>query len=349
MSTTLNPTIDVWLYEREPDTNKEDTAYHPLFLSGRGGDTNRLARALLHFDISGLDSTLVVISASLVLTPYAVPSAAEGETLQVYKLSRTDWVEDEATWNSYKSGSAWTSAGGDYVTSSPSGGSGVIPESGNTEIDILTLVRDAVVNEIDVHILIKFAVETYDFADGVFVDYRDREDATAGSRPELVIVQGGSIYPTDAVARVSSIRHIFRPGFFKMQAGLGDLGFDIDVAEASIRRALDTAEEIVPEPPYPPEVEPVFEPPGVVTPSAPTPPAPTPTVPGAPEPPGTITGGGIVGGISSIPGLQEYLAGQTGGQEVKKVRCPYCKKPVPAATLSAHIRTAHPEQAAAGW
>ena len=51
----------------------------------------------------------------------------------------------------------------------------------------------------------------------------------------------GSIFPTDDVARASSIRHIFRPGFFRMQVGLGDLGLDIDVAETAVRRELDTA------------------------------------------------------------------------------------------------------------
>lgn len=51
------------------------------------------------------------------------------------------------------------------------------------------------------------------------------------------------ITPLDAVARVSSIRHIFRPGFFRMQVALGDLGFDIDVAETAVRAELDTARD----------------------------------------------------------------------------------------------------------
>jgi len=63
-----------------------------------------------------------------------------------------------------------------------------------------------------------------------------------------------SLYPSDTMARVSSIRHICRPGFYRMQVGLGDLGFDIDVAEATVRKALDTAEEppTAPIPPYEP-------------------------------------------------------------------------------------------------
>lgn len=50
-------------------------------------------------------------------------------------------------------------------------------------------------------------------------------------------------YPSDSMARVSSIRHIYRPGFYRMQLGLGDIGLDIDVAEATVREALDTAED----------------------------------------------------------------------------------------------------------
>lgn len=52
------------------------------------------------------------------------------------------------------------------------------------------------------------------------------------------------LLPIDDVARVSSIRHIFRPGFFRMQVALGELGFDVDVAEAVVRKTLETAKEV---------------------------------------------------------------------------------------------------------
>ncbi len=58
---------------------------------------------------------------------------------------------------------------------------------------------------------------------------------------DILFEDWGTVLPSDPVARVSSIRHIFRPGFFRMQVGLGDLGLDIDVAETSVRRELDTA------------------------------------------------------------------------------------------------------------
>jgi len=53
----------------------------------------------------------------------------------------------------------------------------------------------------------------------------------------------GTEYPIETIVRVSSIRHICRPGFNRMQVGLGDLGFDIDMAETTLRKALDTTTE----------------------------------------------------------------------------------------------------------
>ena len=54
---------------------------------------------------------------------------------------------------------------------------------------------------------------------------------------------GGSIFPSDDVARVSSIRHIFKPGLFRMEATVGALGFGIDIAEESVRSELGVAKK----------------------------------------------------------------------------------------------------------
>ncbi|MCK4414908.1 MAG: hypothetical protein KAY32_15345 [Candidatus Eisenbacteria sp.] len=93
----------------------------------------------------------------------------------------------------------------------------------------------------------------------------------------------GISFPVDDVARVSSIRHICTPGSCRMQIGLGDLGFDVDVAEATVRKALDTAKElqpiepVIPQPTFPPTPLPLAPTPGSVpTPPSPEPPPPTP-------------------------------------------------------------------------
>jgi len=111
--------------------------------------------------------------------------------------------------------------------------------------------------------------------------YTDRE-------PQLIVTYSMQ-YPSDTLARVSSIRHICRPGFYRMQVGLGDIGFDIDVAEATVRKALDTAKETEEAPPEPSPAKPPE--------AAPTPPAPEP-----PTPP-SYWGAGPV---SEIPGIEEY-------------------------------------------
>lgn len=79
--------------------------------------------------------------------------------------------------------------------------------------------------------------------------------AHSGYVENVIIVPS---YPSDDIARVSSIRHIFRPGMFRMQVGLGDLGLDIDVAEATVRKELDTAKEVEEAPP----TEPLYVGPG---------------------------------------------------------------------------------------
>jgi hypothetical protein len=108
-----------------------------------------------------------------------------GRTYWAYKLSRTDWVESEATWNIYKTGSNWTTAGGDYVTSSPAGGSKVMPASfGWVSWDILAIVQDAQTNGIAVELLLKDGTESGD-ALGEFHSKEYTSDTSL--RPKLVI------------------------------------------------------------------------------------------------------------------------------------------------------------------
>lgn len=53
----------------------------------------------------------------------------------------------------------------------------------------------------------------------------------------------GIHYPSDTMARVSSIRRIYHPGLYRMEVALGDLGFDVDVAEAAIKKIVGAVEE----------------------------------------------------------------------------------------------------------
>lgn len=64
-------------------------------------------------------------------------------------------------------------------------------------------------------------------------------------------------YPSDSMARVSSIRRVYRPGLYRMEVGLGDLGFDVEVSEAAIKRVPD--EVTPPEDTEPEEVVPPMD------------------------------------------------------------------------------------------
>ncbi len=99
----------------------------------------------------------------------------------------------------------------------------------------------------------------------------ETETGTGAYRPKLVITYYTGAFPSDAVARVSSIRHICLPGSCRMQVGVGALGFDIDVVESSVRLALETAKETKPSYMPPPELT-GYIPPTAVTAPLPEPP-----------------------------------------------------------------------------
>jgi len=50
-------------------------------------------------------------------------------------------------------------------------------------------------------------------------------------------------FPSDSMARVSSIRRIYRPGFYRMEIALGDLGFDVDVADTAVKKTIEEVKE----------------------------------------------------------------------------------------------------------
>lgn len=58
---------------------------------------------------------------------------------------------------------------------------------------------------------------------------------------DSVNAMGG--YPSDASARVSSIRRVYHPGLYRMELAVGDLGFNVDVSEAAIKRVPDEVAE----------------------------------------------------------------------------------------------------------
>lgn len=147
-------------------------------------------RAILEFSLSGLYVGATINSASLQLYYYGYyNNDPVGKTVWAYKLTRTDWVEAEATWNIYKTDSNWTAAGGDYVTSAPSGGSVAVPASyGWTAFDVLAIVQDAYAAAVSAEFLAKFADETISDALSAAVYWYSKEyTGDTSLRPKLVI------------------------------------------------------------------------------------------------------------------------------------------------------------------
>jgi hypothetical protein len=108
-----------------------------------------------------------------------------GAAVQACKLTRA-YVNNEATWNSYSTGNAWTTPGGDYVSSNPSCGSAnVISSAGWMNWDVTAIVQDAITNNSGiVNILIKYTTEN-----GASYSESFNSDNATSNKPYLAITQ----------------------------------------------------------------------------------------------------------------------------------------------------------------
>jgi hypothetical protein len=143
-----------------PNTPASDGLYLTLWDLGGGGWTF-IWRQLLQFSLAGLPGGATITAANLWLYYYSYDyTNPSGKTAWAYKLTRTNWVAAQATWNIYKTGSNWTTAGGDYVTSSPAGGSIAFPGSYDWMDWLVTaIVQDAYGAGNPAEFLVKFANE----------------------------------------------------------------------------------------------------------------------------------------------------------------------------------------------
>jgi hypothetical protein len=70
---------------------------------------NETWRTLIKFDLSSIPQTAYISSATLTLT-ISADKAQNARDFKMYRILR-DWIEIEATWNQWKNGNAWTTAG----------------------------------------------------------------------------------------------------------------------------------------------------------------------------------------------------------------------------------------------
>ncbi len=197
--------------------NKDDTIVKqgPTTNSGNSGilvtqaytTGNDIQRVLISFDASSIVGASAITSATLTLQYYgpfmgSVTTDPKGRTIQVYELKTPtvyrNFVEGNATagsgatWNTYDGSTNWTTAGGggDYVTSSPSGATALIPSTYPTPMTwtITGIVQDAVTNAVSsggkVNIIMKDSIETV--ASGNYVPYWNSKDSGV-NMPTLTI------------------------------------------------------------------------------------------------------------------------------------------------------------------
>lgn len=183
---TIQPsTKDTYCDEFDPTSNYGSRAYLNIY------DRKLYTiRSLLEFSLSGLPAGAILESASFMLRYYAKSGTdPSGKTVWAYKLSQVDWVELEATWNRYKALTNWTTAGGDYVTSSPAGGSTTLPASYDWMTwNVLAIVLDAIAGGIAAEFLVRFGTEKLDTGYSLGTFYSKDYTTDTSLCPKLVIV-----------------------------------------------------------------------------------------------------------------------------------------------------------------
>lgn len=162
--------------------------------------TGSTQRGLVEFDISSIPDGATITEATLEMyyEEYHT-SDPVGKILMVYKVTRTDWVEGQACWNDYKTGTTWTTGGGDYDTSLNA--STIIPETYSwMSWDILDIVNDAYGGTDKVELLIRYQTEGLGSGDGIC-----QIENSAPNSPKLTILYGSSpSIETEAASSITS-------------------------------------------------------------------------------------------------------------------------------------------------
>lgn len=136
--TQVNVNYDSALEEKDPDTNfGSDTACSVGLMSG--GDRDR-RRCIFEVNLTPYVNT--VITGAKFRYYIHTTNMADSELCTNKRITRSDWVESQVTWNKYKTGSNWTAAGGDHAA--PSGTFTCDESTGWKTRDILDHAQDAI-------------------------------------------------------------------------------------------------------------------------------------------------------------------------------------------------------------
>lgn len=158
-SPDYNPTYDTYLDASLPTSPQGTSASMRL---GAYGASNRY-RPVMYFDLSDIPITATVTAATLALRLGATNTAG-ALNVEFHRLTVTNWVEAECTWERASTATDWTD-GGDYSTPTVTA---VWPSTTSTveTFTITSLVADAIANRAGaLHILMKIENDTVPAAD----------------------------------------------------------------------------------------------------------------------------------------------------------------------------------------
>lgn len=181
-SVTIQPsTIDTYLYSAAPTVCNGAAA--GLYVRPT---VSAICRTLVSFDFSAVvpaGATITLATLSLYCS-----TSLSNRVITVYRLLRTDWVEAQTTWNIYKTGSNWGTAG--------ALGSGVdfTPTDAATanSVSVGQWLNETVTAQVQTALdsvagVAHFLVADVGATDAENNGYASRENTAAGNRPKLYI------------------------------------------------------------------------------------------------------------------------------------------------------------------
>jgi hypothetical protein len=144
----VTATRDSLMKAEAPTGNFGSNAFCDHEVTYLGGDKSGWWRAIADFDLSAIPAGSTVVAASLIRHVFALNNGGQGG--RISRCTRPgQWVESEVTWNNYKSGSAWSAAGGDFDDTGPPANVDYTEPSStgdHTVTGLSALVQDAIDN-----------------------------------------------------------------------------------------------------------------------------------------------------------------------------------------------------------
>ncbi len=147
--------------------------------------TDKANRGLIRMDVTSLTSEMVITSAVLTLAITAKTNISSATDFTVHRCTRSTWTNAGATWLTYDGSNAWTTSGGDYVSTAADTTS--ITNSDTTLVfdGMVALVEDARTNRSgSLEMLIK-GPETA--GANKFIAIGSSDNTTLSNRPKLTV------------------------------------------------------------------------------------------------------------------------------------------------------------------